>query len=125
MSWVVHEEYPPGGPPELGAACYFCKASKRRDLDEKVLDPNIHISFEGFIYVCSTCIEEAASLVGMRTAAQVNNLAEKVQKLESELVEAWERAKNAETALKAVEMWKETKGVRSPAIRPTQYAHSS
>jgi hypothetical protein len=77
--------------------CYLCKSARRPG--ERIVDTGIHIDFEGFLAICGSCIEEAASGLGLLAAKQAAKLAAKVSALQDLLDEARIRADAAESAL--------------------------
>jgi hypothetical protein len=94
---MILDEYQPG---TVLNACYLCKAARRTG--ERIVDTGIHIDFEGFVAICGSCIEEAASGLGLLSARQADKLRTENTELSRRYVEAQIRADAAEAALDAL-----------------------
>lgn len=77
-----------------GNRCYLCQCNQREDRTgarERVVDPNVHIDWEGPLQFCETCVVEMGRLVGMVTEAQIveaeNIAADAVAALDQALAE--------------------------------------
>lgn len=103
MAWTVRYDLPTHT--AGGNTCYVCRAGQRQDHKgqmEAMLDPNIHIEFEGWMMICASCIVEAAHDLGLPTESLRQRLQEQIDKLSAKLDETQIRADAAETALDAI-----------------------
>lgn len=71
----------PGAPTNAApGVCYFCRSAQRQYTDERFpeyepfIDLATSIDFEGFVYICSTCVIEIGGLIGMVPAENVSEL---------------------------------------------------
>lgn len=62
MAFNLVPEYPVG---TIGNGCFCCRVQRRPD--ERLVDLNVTIDFEGFAILCETCAKEIAHLLGYTT----------------------------------------------------------
>lgn len=103
MGWTVRYDMPDHT--AGGNTCYVCRAGQRQDHKgqmEAMLDPNIHIEFEGWMLICASCIVEAAHDLGLPTEQLRGRLQDQIDALSAKLDTAQIRADAAEEALGAI-----------------------
>lgn len=104
MAWTIRQDLPTHT--AGGNTCYICRTDPRRDMRtgllEPMMDPNIHIEFEGYLIICSTCIKEGATQLGMLSEKQQEHMNEQLARLGDKLDETEIRARMAEDALDAL-----------------------
>lgn len=62
MAFNLVPEYPEG---TIANACFCCRTQRRPE--ERLVDLNVTIDFEGFAILCETCAKEIAHLLGYTT----------------------------------------------------------
>lgn len=62
MAFNLVPEYPEG---TIANGCFCCRVQRRPD--ERLVDLNVTIDFEGFAILCETCAKEIAHLLGYTT----------------------------------------------------------
>jgi len=103
MGWTVRYDMPDHT--AGGNTCYVCRAGQRQDHKgqmEALLDPNIHIEFEGWMLICASCIVEAAHDLGLPTESLRQKLQDQIDRLSAKLDETQIRADAAEEAVRAM-----------------------
>lgn len=78
--YVLVQEVPGAPISASPGVCYFCGSSQRQYQDERFpayepfIDLATSIDFEGFVYMCSTCLIEIGGLIGMVPQTDVAEL---------------------------------------------------
>ena len=102
----------------VGGVCFVCKSSRRKDLNEQIVDfwvdveelrwpttsdiPGVTAELaSGQLQICSTCVEEAARALGMEDAGRVSVLRSDLAAARMAAGLATDRQKAAEVALTA------------------------
>lgn len=62
MAFNLVPEYPEG---TIANGCFCCRVQRRPE--ERLVDLNVTIDFEGFAILCETCAKEIAHLLGFVT----------------------------------------------------------
>ena len=62
MAFNLVPEYPEG---TIGNGCFCCRVQRRPE--ERLVDLNVTIDFEGFAILCETCAKEIAHVFGWIT----------------------------------------------------------
>lgn len=114
MPLSITDTYPLGS---AGNACYVCNAAQRTLAGgrvESVVDFGRQIDFEGFLFVCETCITEAAGLLGWIDEATYKNHIVNVATARAERDAAVAERDEAVLVADAIRRYDETLGITVP-----------
>lgn len=101
MPVQILSEYPQG---TYTNTCISCRDGRKRynGENERVVDFNISVDFEGFYMLCETCVTEAARGLGLESPDVVEHLRNELAVATAELREARHRLAGADAIVEAV-----------------------